>query len=212
MATTTPNRLYPYPNLLSDPDRIPFDLEALAEAIDADVCGLYNGIVGRPVARARGTGTFLSPSAAGIGGTTINRVPFDTIDFDPFGLLEFQNMADVGNRLIRVTQPGFYMAVATIQVPTFTVAGTTVSYLRWQLREGDASNTLLTATRLSADSGNIPVNADDANVRLMSTGAGAFFNGTTDSYSLEFGATTSPNTAEFPVLERTLTVLRMTPS
>jgi hypothetical protein len=211
MATTTPNRLYPYPNAAGDPNRIPADLQALAEAIDTDVCQLLLGVVGRPVARVRGTGVFQSQSAAGIGGNTINRVPWDTIDFDPFGLLELQDQTP-GQRLIRITQPGYYMAFASVQIPTFTTAGVTVNYLRWQLRQGLSSSPATLATRLSGHSNNIPTNADDGNVKILTTAAGAFFNGTTHSYSVEFQAVTSPNTPSYPINERTLTIMRMTQS
>lgn len=205
---TTPFRAYPYP-APTDPNDVAGDLQAIAEAIDADVCELTNGIVGRPVARVRGTGTFMSQSASGIGGATINRVPFDTVDFDPFGLLEFQDMT-INNRLIRVTQPGYYFALATVQVPTFTAAGVVVNYNRFQIREGNSSNPLTVGVRKAGQSGNIPVNNDDSNVRLYSVAAGNHFNGTTDSFSIEFQAITTPNVAEFPINERTLTVLRMT--
>lgn len=213
MATTTPNRGYPYPNLGTDPNDIPGDLQALAEAIDADVCTLLNGVVGRPVARIRGTGTFQSLSAAGIvGQPQVNRVPFDTVDFDPFGLLELGDQT-INNRMVRVTQPGFYMAIMTIQVPTFTTAGVTVNYNRWQMRRGNVTTpSVVAGVRISADSHNIPTNNDDANVRLMSAAGGAFFDGITDAYSCEFMAITTPTTPEYPVNERTLTVLRMTES
>lgn len=209
MPTFTANRGYPTP-VPGDPNDVPGDIQALAEAIDADVCDLLNGVVGRPVARIRGTGTFPSLSAAGIAGTPqVNRLPFDTVDFDPFGLLELGDQT-INNRQVRVTQAGYYFAVATVQVPVFTTAGVTVSYNRLQVRKGNITTPgVVAANRITADSHNIPVNNDDSNVRLMSAAGGQFFNGTTDAFSIEFQAITSPTTAEYPVNERTLTVLRM---
>lgn len=212
MATTTPNRGYPYPNLPTDPNDIPGELGELADAIDADVCDLLTGIVGRPVARARGTGVWPSQSASGIGGATINRLPFDTIDFDPFGLMEFQNMVDAGVRMIRITQPGYYWAIGEVQVPVFTTAGVLVNYQGLQIRRCDSVLTGAAGDRLTGNSNNIATNADDGNVKLLTTAAGGFFDGVTDSFSLDFRAITTPSAAEFPVNERRLTIMRMTES
>ena len=205
----TANRLYTYP-APGDPNDVPGDLQELAEDIDADVCALLNSNLARPVARFRGTGTFQSQSASGIGGNTINRLPFDTIDFNTANL-ELQDQT-VNNRLIRVTEPGYYFALASVQVPTLTTAGVAVNYLRFQLRKGNSATPAALASRLSGHSNNIPVNADDLNVRLLATSAGAFFNGTTDSFSVEFQAVTTPALAEYPLNERVLTVLKMTTS
>lgn len=203
----TPNRGYFYP-AAGDPNQIPADLQALAEGIDSDICDDITNPATRPVAQLRGTGTFMSLSASGIGGAQINRVPFDTIDFDTIGVTLMDQ--SINNRMIKLPVPGYYFVAATIQVPTFTVAGVTVTYLRWQIRLGQSLVPAAVAIRQSGDSANIPTNADDGNVKLLATSAGVFASGGNDSLSLEFQAITSPATAEFPVNVRTVTILKMT--
>lgn len=216
MPLTTPNRLYPYPIPL-DPTDIPGDMQRLAEAIDADVCALQNGLTGRPVARFRGTTPFTSESTAR---ANVNapaapyddRIPFDTTDFNTANVI--MTSPDVGQRLIFPDDPGFYFALATVYVPVFTIAGATVTYMALQMRRGDYTNptSLATAPRLGGTSHNVPVDSVDRNVRVLSLGVGCFMNGTTDAFSVEFRADTTPNTAGYAIGERTITILKMTQS
>lgn len=216
MPATTVNRDYPYP-LPTDPTDVPGDLQRLAEAIDADVCALQDGLTGRPVARFRGTAPFTSESTAR---ANVNapatpyddRIPFDTEDFNTANVI--MTSTDVGNRLIFPDDPGFYFALVTVYVPIFTVAGATVTYMGLQIRRGDFTNptSLLPATRLAGCSHNVPVDAYDRNVRVMSLTVGCFMNGTTDAFSVEFRADTTPNTAGYAIGERTITILKMTES
>lgn len=212
MPAFTVNRNYPY-SIPADPADVPAALQALAEAIDDDVCALTEGVTGRPSARFRGTGTYASESTAfpltAPPDASFFRVPFDTEDFDTANVT-MQSM-EVGNRLILPEEPGFYFALATVQVPTMTLA-TTVNFMGVQIRKGDASLPTLGATRLAGTSHNIPVNADDRNVRLFSVGCGAFMNGTTDAFCVEFRADTTPDVAQYVINERSLTVIRMTQS
>jgi len=216
MPATTPNRFYPYP-LPGDPTDVPGDLQALAEAIDEDVCALQTGLVGRPVARFRGTTPFTSESTAR---ASVNapatpyedRIPFDTEDFNTANVI--MTSQDVGQRLIFPDDPGFYFALVTLYVPTFTIAGATVNFLGLQIRRGDFTNptVLVPAPRLAGCSHNVPVDANDRNVRVMSLSVGAFMNGTTDAFSVEFRADTTPNTSGYAIGERTITILKMTES
>lgn len=216
MPTTTPNRAYPYP-LPGDPTDIPGDMQRLAEAIDDDVCQLGLELEGRPVARFRGTGPFISESTAR---ANVNapatpfddRIPFDTTDFNTANVI--MTSPDVGNRLIFPDDPGFYFALVTLYVPVFTIAGATVTYMGLQIRRGDFTNptSLLPAPRLAGCSHNVPVDAFDRNVRVMSLGVGCFMNGTTDAFSVEFRADTTPNTSGYEIGERTITILKMTQS
>lgn len=216
MPSTTANRSYPYP-LPGDPFNVPGALQTLAEAIDDDVCALLNGVSGRPVARFRGTGSYASASTSrplvnSPGTPYEDRVPFDTVDFNTANVT--MSSAEVGQRLIFPEDPGFYFALATIQVPPLTIAGATVSYLGLQMRRGDFTNptSLLTAERLGGASHNVPVDANDRGVRLMTLGVGCFMNGTTDAFSVEFRADTTPDVSEYVIGERAITILKMTQS
>jgi hypothetical protein len=212
MPANTVNRGYPY-SLPGDPADVPAALQALAEAIDADVCALQNGFTARPVARFRGTGTFASITSAFPVNSPPNiftaRVPFDTVDFNTANV----TMADqgIGNRLIYPEDPGFYFALATVYVPVNTVAGTTVTFMGLQIRRADITNpTLGASSRLGGVSSNFPVDADDRNVRVQALGLGAYMNGTTDAFSIEWRVDTTPDTASYVINERTFTLLKMT--
>lgn len=215
MPLTTPNRLYPYPIPL-DPTDIPGDMQRLAEAIDDDVCALQAALTGRPVARFRGTGSYASPSPTHPVNSPptpyTDRVPFDTEDFNTANVTMLS--ADVGQRLIWPQEPGFYFALATVAVPPLTVAGSVAVYLGLQIRLADGTNptSLLPAPRLAGISNPAPVGGDDRNMRLMALGCGSFMNGTTDAWSVEFRADTTPDVAEYVISERTITVMRMTQS
>lgn len=216
MPLNTPNRLYPYP-VQADPTDIPGDMQRLAESIDDDVCALQNSLVGRPVARFRGTGSFASESTArpnvNAPGTPYDdRIPFDTEDFNTAGLVMMS--PDVGQRMVYPTTPGFYFALVTVNVPVFTIAGAVVNYMAVQIRRGDFTvpTSLVTAPRLAGCSHNVPVDTFDRNVRVMSLGVGCFMNGTSDAFSVEFRADTTPDTAQYVIGERSITVLKMTQS
>lgn len=212
MPANTVNRGYPYP-LPTDPADVPAALQSLAEAVDADVCDLLQ-VPGRQVAQFRGTGTFASPSPSQPLSPPptdhFYRVPFTVEEFDTIGV-EMQSQ-EIGNRLIFPTVPGFYFALATVQVPVLTIGGATVTYMGLQIRKGDATNPLSLATRLNGASHNVPVDSNDRNVRIMSAGAGAFMNGTSDAFTVEWRADTTPNVSEYVINERVLTIIRMTQS
>lgn len=213
MAAITPNRNYPY-STAGDPADVPFALQALAEAIDVDVCTLIDGVAPRQVARIRGTGSYASPTpSVAIGSPpfpSFNRVPFDTVDFDTVGI-ELQSQ-DPLNRLMKPTVPGFYFAIATVFVPVLTTAGTTVSFLDISINRGNASAPASVASRQASSSHNVPSISFGGPVRVFSVSSGGFFNGTTDAFSVNFRADTSPNIASYPIGERSLTILRMTQS
>lgn len=214
MPATTPNRFYPYPTP-GDPVDVPGDMQKLAEAIDDDVCAIRSGLGGRPVARFRGTGTFASPSTSAPlsppPSDTFYRVPFDVTDFNTANIV--MQSQEVGNRLIFPDDPGYYYVLATVYVPPMTVAGATVNYMGLQIRKGTTASPGTLATRLAGSSHNLPVSSsDDRGVRLMSVSCGAFMNGTTDAFCVEWRADTTPDVAEYVINERTITILKMTQS
>jgi len=216
MPANTPNRAYPYP-LLGDPTDVPGDLQRLAEAIDNDVCALDANLTGRPVSRFRGTGPFTStstnrPNVNGPATPYDDRIPFNVTDFNTANVTMMS--PDVGQRMLFPNDPGFYFALVTLFVPVFTISGATVSYMGLQIRRGDFTipTSLIPAPRLAGCSHNVPVDANDRNVRLMSLSVGCFMNGTTDAFSVEFRADTTPDTAGYVIGDRTITILKMTES
>lgn len=215
MPLNTPNRSYPYP-VPADPTDIPGDMQRLAEAIDADVCALQAGVSGRPVARFRGVGPFTStstnrPFVNSPATPYDDRIPFNVTDFNTANITMMS--PDVGQRLIFPEDPGFYFALATVYVPTFTLAAT-VSFMGLQIRMGDATNptSLLPSARLGGSSHNLAVDANDRGVRVLSLGIGMFMNGTTNAFSVEFRADTTPDTSGYVIGDRTITILKMTES
>lgn len=205
MPANTVNRAYPY-SIPADPADVAGALQSLAEAIDDDVCALTNGVTGRPMAQFRGTTPFASLTT-GLGGTE-RSIPFDTEEFDTANVT-MQSM-EVGNRLILPEEPGFYFLMATVQVPTLTVAGAAAVFVDIDIAKGDASNPLGARTRLNGASHNVAVGPDDRNVRTFSVSAGSFFNGSTDAVCVRFFADSTPDVSEYPINQRTLTLLRMT--
>lgn len=216
MPATTPNRAYPYP-LLGDPTDVPGDLQRLAEAIDDDVCQLGLELDGRPVSRFRGTGPFASfstnrPNVNAPATPYDDRIPFNVEDFN---LANVTMMSpDVGQRMLFPNDPGFYFVHVMLYVPAFTIAGATVNYMGLQVRRGDFTipTSLIPAPRLAGASHNVPVDANDRNVRLMTLSLGAFMNGTTDAFSVEFRADTTPDTAQYVIGDRSITIMKMTES
>lgn len=215
MVAFTTFRNYPY-STPGDPAKVPAALQALAEAIDTDVCALTAGAAPRQVARLRGTGTYNSPApSVAIGAPpypAFYRLPFDTVDFDTIGI-SVQSQ-DLQNRLLMPTVAGFYFAIATVYVPALTAPGVTVSFMDVSIQRGNATVPAGGTSRQAGTSHNVPVDTSslDRSVRLFTVGSGGFFNGTTDAFAVDFRADTSPDTSSYPIGERTLTILRMTQS
>lgn len=212
MPANTANRAYTY-SVPGDPAQVHAALQELAEDIDADVCAIQESLGGRPAARYRGSGTFASPSPSQPlsppPSDTFYRVPFDVEEFDTIDCT-MQSM-EIGNRLIKPEVPGFYFAIATVYVPTLTLAAT-VTYMGLQIRRGDTLGPTGPATRLVGGSHNVPVDANDLGVRVMSVACGAFMNGVNDAFTVEWRADTTPDVSEYVIGERTLTIMRMSQS
>lgn len=212
MPAFTANRLYPYA-VPTDPANVPASLQATAQAIDADVCALTNGVTGRPVARFRGTTPFTSITTAFPVNAPPNvftaRIPFDTEDFNTANVV--LGAQGIGDRLIFPDDAGFYSVLATVHVPVNTVAGSTLTFMGLQIRKGDITNpTLGASVRQAGYSSNFPVDTDDRNVRLQALGTGIFMNGTTDAFSIEWRADTTPDIAGYAIGERSVTIIKMT--
>jgi|SoiMethySBSTD1v2_1073268.scaffolds.fasta_scaffold07938_15 hypothetical protein len=208
MPANTANRAYPY-SLPTDPTDIPGALQSLATAIDADVCALTASVTGRPVSRFRGTGTFasLTPSLGATVGTL--RVPFDTTDFNEVPAT--MQSQEVGFRMINPTVPGFYAVQAYVDVPVLTLAASIVQ-LRVEIRKVSTAAPGGSGTLVAGTTHHFPVTSTDRNVRRFNAGSGVFMNGTTDAFSVEFFADTTPDVSEYVINERELFIMRMTTS
>lgn len=207
MPAFTVNRLYPY-SLATDPADVPVALQSLAEAIDADVCALTAGVTGRPVAQFRGTGPY-SSFVTSVPGFP-RSLPFDSEEFDTANVT-MQSQEPV-NRLIFPEEPGFYFAVATVQVPALTVSGSVAVMADINIAKGDITSPATPRIRLAGASHNLAVGPDDRNIRNFTCSTGMFMNGTTDAFCVTFFADTTPDVTEYVIAERTLTLLRMTMS
>lgn len=208
MPANTANRGYPY-SLPTDPADVPGALQALAEAIDDDVCALTESVTGRPSSRFRGTGVFESFTTS-LGSTVgTRRLPFDTTDFNDVPATVLSQ--EVGFRLIQPDVPGFYAVVATLDVPVLTFAAT-IAQMRLEVRRCDSTNPSLDGTLLAGTTHHFAVDGVDRNVRRFSVGTASFMNGTSNAFSVEFFADTTPDVPSYAVNERSLTILRMTTS
>ncbi|MEU2510358.1 hypothetical protein ABZ621_37510 [Streptomyces sp. NPDC007863] len=105
MPGFTVNRGYPY-SVPTDPTDVAGDIQALAEAIDADVQTLQSIVGPRPMARVRG----ITPvTMVGSGGTADTReLPLELIDFNVGGAI-----APLTSGRVRMLLPGMWMAVGT---------------------------------------------------------------------------------------------------
>lgn len=203
MPGSTANRAYPYP-VPADPVDIPDDIQDLAEAVDADLCDLTASIPLRPAIRIRGTNaiacsTFL-PLNAG------EELPFDTIDFNT-GLPFLVSQGTVVNEgfvwSIKPQLPGFYHVIGTVAIPRPTT-GTSRNMLAVSILK----NTAIAAK----NSNHLQPSASDG-IRTGSARVGIHMNGTTDGLSLKFSSSVAAGGLDvYTVTERTLTIIRMSPT
>lgn len=209
MPANTPNRAYTY-SLPADPADVPAALQELAQDIDTDVCNLLNTTTIRPSSKFRGTGSFASQTPSALGPTVGTvRVPFNTTDFN--NVTCTMQSQEVGNRLIKPDVPGFYMVLATLDVPILTLS-TAVQLMLLEVRKCDTTAPTVAGSLLGMSSHHDLVSFVDRGVRRFTVGTTAFMDGVDDAFSLEFTADTNPDVAEYIVGERSMTILRMTTS
>jgi hypothetical protein len=122
----TPNRSYPYPEceppLVEDSSDI-MDLKRLADAVDADVQGLYDlasELLIRPDA------VRMSMSATIAGQTPSTYPAYNVMTFDTTG----GAMADTVNGVIRIVEPGWYLVGTWAQGNTATFLGMRARFLQ----------------------------------------------------------------------------------
>lgn len=163
MPAFTVNRGYPY-SLSTDPADIPGAIEALAEAIDLDAQARYNSVSPRPLAKisARSTTKQLFPAS------TETRCIFDFVDVDNAGI---SNISAFPTRLTP-TSPGLWVFFFAIEVPALASTSREVF-----LRLNDVTDVTRYAVHLNPPTGSVV---------MMTGGAAAFMNGTTDFMTMTF--------------------------
>lgn len=103
MPAFTVNRGYPY-SVPADPAEVPAAIQALAEAVDADLQALQQVVGPRPMARVRGVTpvTTEGPTA------DFAELPMELIDFNVGGAI-----APLTSGRVQVLLPGMWMVVST---------------------------------------------------------------------------------------------------
>lgn len=203
MPGSTANRAYPY-SLPADPTDIPGDIQALAEAVDTDLCELTADIPVRPALRIRGTSSIAASTFAPL--NTGEEMPFDIEDFNT-GIPYFWSSGSVANEgfvwSIRPQLPGFYHVIGTIAIPRPTT-GTSRNML--------AVSILKNSVIAAKNSNHLQPSASDG-IRTGSARIGIHMNGTTDALALKFSSSVAAGGLDvYTVTERTLTIVRMSPT
>ena len=107
MPAFTPNRNYPY-SIPGDPADVAGAIQALAEAVDADLQTLQAAIGPRPMARLRGTANATVQAS-----TSEVIFTWDTVDFNNGAI----DASTLGNNVIRPTTQGLWFLMATVVAP-----------------------------------------------------------------------------------------------
>lgn len=203
MPGSTVNRGYPYP-LPADPTDIPGDLQDLAEAVDADLCDLTASIPVRPALRIRGTNAVVANTFLPL--NTGEEMEFDIEDFNT-GIPYLVTSGSVVNEgffwSISPQLPGFYHLIGTIAIPRPTT-GTS----RNMLAVAAQKNSIF----IARNSNHLQPSASDG-IRTGSVRTGIHMNGTTDTLQLKFSSSVAAGGLDqYTVTERTLTLVRMSPT
>lgn len=199
MAALTPNRSYPY-SVPTDPADVPAAMQALAEAVEADLQAVEGSVptLVRPMARLRGTTPLTLP-----GVSSSLEFGFDSIDFNLGGAL---SPAHNPTSFTIVPQlPGFWFAVCHI---TYQTAGSsTLNEIGLQIRGG----TFGAPAVLAHQSTHVQPPLSDSN-RNHHVAAGLFCDGSTISFRPRVIINRASGTAAYTFLDRSLTIFRMTQS
>jgi len=194
MPGATPNRGYPYP-LQTDSTNVPGDIQALAEAWDADLTTVSNSIVTRPTFRVSST-TALTIPLVFVSSTTL---PFESIDLNESGA--FTPTPSGSQTSIRPIV-GFWYLTATCVYPR-TAFGTppNLDEMGISIRSGA---TILTMRNTHGE----PVAGEN---RSLSCGTAVFLDGNTDIQAV-FSANRTTAIPTYTVFNRSFTGFRMTES
>lgn len=164
MVAFTPNRAYPY-SQPTDPADVPAALQALAEAVDADMQAVINSVVTRPFAKVSSQ----SPTKQLFPSDVVTECTFDYVDADTAGI---SNLSNYPTRLTP-SSPGFWVVWGTVEVPTTAGSRTKDVFLRV-----NGVDITRYEQHLGDPTGSAP--------NRMSLGAMSFMNGTTDYFTMTF--------------------------
>jgi hypothetical protein len=185
MPAFTTNRGYPY-SLPADPNDVPHALQSLAEAIDLDMQLLDDSIVQPPFAKVSSHST----TKQSFPSSQITEAEYDFVDVDTAGI---SNLSTQPTRLTPTTQ-GFWLVWGGIEVG-FGTARTRDVFLR---RNGSD----ITRYELHL---NDPTGSGG---QMMTLGAMAFMNGTTDYFTMTF--TPDNSTTDYLIGNKQLAAFRLT--
>lgn len=165
MVAFTPNRGYPY-STTGDPADVAGALEALAEAIDADMQNLDDLIVRRRVALVSSRTSTRQVFAA----DTVTEARYDFVDLDTDGI------SNLGVRPTRLTPtaPGFWFCWGSIENPV-AQADTRDAFLR--VNGGDLTRC------------DFHINPPSGGSAMITMGAMAFMDGVDDYFTMTFNPT-----------------------
>jgi hypothetical protein len=188
MVAFTPNRLYPY-SQTTDAARVPAAIQALAEAVDADMTLLESVILPRRTARVRNLSTVKQFFPA----STQTELTFDFVDVDNAGIV------DLGSEptQLRPTSPGLWAFWGAMEMPNASLSGSVNGY-ELMIRKNGAELTRYT-----------PHDSDplgETVMRTISTVGTA--NGTTDYFTMTFNPIAA--TTEFRVSNKHFGCFRLT--
>ena len=199
MPAFTVNRGYPY-SVPTDPADVPEALQALAEAVEADLQSIEGSLPSlvRPIARLRGT----TPQSI-VFPNTVRDLTFDQMDFNLGGAIPALNP---DNPIIVPQLPGFWFAIGSM---TYQSAGSsTLSEIGVRILGGPFPGT---TTPLGDQSTHVQPPTSD-NVRNHAVATGQFCDGSTTVFKLRAYLTRASGTVSYQILDRSLTLFRMTQS
>lgn len=192
MPALTPNRSYPY-SVPTDDNDVPGAIQALAEAVDADVQALQALVGPRPMARVRGVTAVTHDGV----GSTFGDLYFELVDFNVGGAI-----GPLTSGHPQILLPGMWLAVATFSYmqpngPNITAVGA-------NLVDDDNVEIGRVSTHLFPSGSEIQRNMDVSGMMFVGPGEG--------SLTLRSEVRRASGGSAQTFLTRTLTLLRMTES
>jgi hypothetical protein len=199
MPAFTVNRGYPY-SIGTDPADVPQALQDLAEAVEADLQSIENALPSfvRPIARVRGSTPLpiMNPSV-------VRDLTYEEVDFNVGGAIG--PLSTITPYIVPLL-PGFWFAMGTM---TYQTAGSsTLNEISLQLlstQAGSSGNLAMQSTHVQ------PPVSD--NVRNHHVAGGLLCTGTNSTvFRLRAGINRASGTVTYTILDRSLTIFRMTQS
>ncbi|MEU7010355.1 hypothetical protein [Streptomyces sp. NPDC046332] len=193
MPLPTPNRGYPY-SVPGDPADVPAAIQALAEAVDADAATLQSLVGPRPMARLRGSTQVVNQA-----NIIPSDLPLETVDFNIGGAV-----GPIVNGRAEILLDGLWFMFATLVYPAFVPAAN-IDYVSLQIYN-PATNDEFAVNAVHSS----PLLAEIS--RQMDVGGSVLVlsGNNPQQVSLRSEVGRTAGTAQYPLRERTLTLVRMT--